>query len=274
MVFLVEITRSEQVWDDRMLTEERRNRLLDLVRQRGFASLPELTHEMQVSPSTIRRDLDYLEEMGSARRTHGGVFYTGPSPKLPHFDHRQQLEWDRKKRIAEMAASLVEDGDTILLDGGSTTYELAQQLVGRNLQIVTNSLPVATLFSSGGENDLVLIGGYVHQRTGVCLGPYANEMLKDLNVRRAFLSVAGINDRGCFNSNLLLVETEKEMMRVADEVIVVVDSTKFGHQSLALMWPLSDVDKMVVDADISQDWRSKICAAGVELCVAGLSDNG
>ena len=273
MTLLVGITRSEQDWEDRMLTEERRNRLLDLVRQRGFASLPELTHEMQVSSSTIRRDLDYLEEMGSARRTHGGVFYTGPSPKLPHFDHRQQLEWDRKKRIAEMAASLVEDGDTILLDGGSTTYELAQQLVGRNFQIVTNSLPVATLFSSGGENDLVLIGGYVHQRTGVCLGPYANDMLKDLSVRRAFLSVAGINDRGCFNSNLLLVETEKEMMRVADEVIVVVDSTKFGHQSLALMCPLSEVDRMVVDADISQDWRSKICAAGVELCVAGPSDN-
>ena len=72
-----------------MLTEERRNRLLELVRQRGFASLPELTREMQVSTSTIRRDLDYLEESGSAKRTHGGVFYTGPSPKLPHFDHRQ-----------------------------------------------------------------------------------------------------------------------------------------------------------------------------------------
>jgi DeoR/GlpR family transcriptional regulator of sugar metabolism len=257
-----------------MLTEERRNRLLELVRQRGFASLPELTREMQVSSSTIRRDLDYLEETGSARRTHGGVFYTGPSPKLPHFDHRQSCQWDRKKQIAQSASELIEDGDTVLLDGGSTTYELAQLLVGRALQIVTNSLPVATLFSSGGDCDLVLIGGYVHRRTGVCLGPYANQMLKNLSVRRAFLSVAGINDRGCFNSNLLLVETEQSMMRAADEVIVLADSTKFGHQSLALMCELSDVDKMVVDQDISQDWRSKIIAAGVDLLVGVPTDNG
>ncbi|MCP4193115.1 MAG: DeoR/GlpR transcriptional regulator [Planctomycetaceae bacterium] len=257
-----------------MLTEERRSRLLDLVRQRGFASLPELTSEMQVSSSTIRRDLDYLEETGSAKRTHGGVFYTGPTPKLPHFDQRQQMEWDRKKQIAQRAAELVEDGDTILLDGGSTTYEFAQLLVGRNLQIVTNSLPVATLFSSGGANDLILIGGYVHQRTGVCLGPYANRMVKELSVRRAFLSVAGINERGCFNSNLLLVETEQAMMSVADEVIVLADSTKFGHQSLALMCQLSDVDTLIADADLVQDWRSRICAAGVNLSVAGTTDNG
>jgi DeoR/GlpR family transcriptional regulator of sugar metabolism len=114
----------------------------------------------------------------------------------------------------------------------------------------------------------VLIGGYVHQRTGVCLGPYANLMLQQLSVQRAFLSVAGISQRGCFNSNLLLVETEQAMMRAADEVIVLADSTKFGHQSLALMCELSQVDTLVVDAEISQDWRSRILAAGVRLLVA------
>ena len=162
-------------------TEERRSRLLEVVRQRGFASLEELAVTMDVSSSTIRRDLDYLEETGEAKRTHGGVFYTGPSPKLPHFEQRQRFEWEKKKQIAACASQLVQDGDTILLDGGSTTYELAQRLVHRSLQVVTNSLPVATLFTSGANHDLVLIGGYVRQRTGVCLGPYANQMVRQLS---------------------------------------------------------------------------------------------
>lgn len=257
-----------------MQTEERRVRLLELVRQRGFASLEELATTLDVSASTVRRDLDQLEENGEAKRTHGGVFYTGPSPKLPHFDQRQRSEWGKKRQIAAAAAELVGEGDTILLDGGSTTYELAQQLVGRSLQVVTNSLPVANLFTSGGNNnDLVLIGGYLHQRTGVCLGPYANEMLQRLSVRRAFLSVAGISDRGCFNSNLLLVETEQAMMQSADEVIVLADSTKFGHQSLALLCQLRDITTIVVDNEISADWRSKIVATGINMIVAEEDDS-
>ena len=197
-----------------MFAEERRSRLLEMVRVRGFASLPDLANELQVSESTIRRDLDFLEETGSAQRTHGGVFYTGPSPKIQHFDQRQKAQWEKKRLIAEAAGRLIEDGDTVLLDGGSTTYELARVLVGRPLQVVTNSLPVANLFTSSDSADLVLIGGYVHARTGVSLGPYANQMLADLNVRRAVLSVAGITDGGYYNSNLLLVETERAMMQV------------------------------------------------------------
>ena len=254
------------------LTDERRSRLLELVRQHGFASLPDLAGELEVSESTIRRDLAHLEQTGEAKRTHGGAFYTGASPKLQHFDQRQQTHWEKKRLIAEAAAKLIEDGDTLLLDGGSTTYELARLLVGRPLQVVTNSLPVATLFTSS-DADLVMVGGYVHSRTGVSLGPYANEMLGDLNVRRAVLSVAGLNERGYYNSNLLLVETERAMMQAADEVIVVADSTKIGHTSLAHLAALGDIDTLVVDNEITEDWRSKLIAAGVTLIVAGPTDN-
>ena len=255
------------------LSEDRRNRLLELVRKRGFAALPDLVRDMDVSASTIRRDLDYLEDTGQAKRTHGGVFYTGPSPQLPHFEIRQQSQWDKKRAIASAAAELIEDGDTVLLDGGSTTYELARLLVGRAIQVVTVSLPVATLFTADSNCDLVLIGGYVHQRTGVCLGPYADEMLSRLSVRRAVLSVAGINDRGCFNSNLLLVDTEKAIMKSAEEVIIVADSTKFGHQSLAHLCDLSAANKIVVDEGLSNEWRKKVISTGVELIIAPDENN-
>ena len=228
----------------------------------------ELAEQLGVSESTVRRDIEVLEESGSAKRTHGGVLYTGPSPKFPHFEERQPAQWDKKRAIAERAAQLVEDGDSVLLDGGSTTYEVARLLVGRPLQIVTNSLPVANLFASVANTDLVLLGGYVYPRTGVMLGPYANHVLAELSVRRTILSVAGLNERGYFNNNVLLVETERAMLRAADEAIVVADSSKFGRQSLAHLAPLSDVGRLVVDSDATPYWREKIRAAGVELIVA------
>ena len=257
-----------------MITEQRRDRLLEVIRQRGFASLNDLASELAVSESTVRRDLDYLEDVGTAKRTHGGAFYTGPSPQLPHFRIRQEQQWDKKKQIATRAAELVEDGDVILLDGGSTTYELAQRLIDRHIQVVTNSLPVANLFTTSSNVDLILVGGYVHLRTGVSLGPYANEMLASLNVRKAFLSVAGISERGFFNGNLLLVETERAMLTAADEAIILTDSTKLGRQSLALLCELGEVSKVVVDNEITEDWRSRILASGTEVLVAGATDNG
>ncbi len=250
------------------IVEERRSRLLELVRERGFAALPDLAELLTVSESTVRRDLEALEESGQAKRTHGGVFYTGASPKLPHFDQLQPAHWDKKRAIARKTAELISDGDTVLLDGGTTTYEVARLLVGRPVQIVTNSLPTANLFASNANNDLVLLGGYVYPRTGVSLGPYTNEMLARLNVRRTILSVAGINERGYYNSNLLLVETEQAMMRAAEEVIVVADSTKFGHQSLAHLTSLDEVDQLVVDDGITSEWKQKITAGGVRLTIA------
>ena len=112
-----------------MLAEERRSRLLELVRVRRFASLTELAKELQVSESTIRRDLDQLEEQGSATRIHGGVLYTGQSPNLPHFEARQPTKWAEKRAIARRTAELIDNGDTVLLDGGTTTYEVARMPV-------------------------------------------------------------------------------------------------------------------------------------------------
>ena len=255
------------------VAQQRREQLLEMIRMRGFASLPEMAEKLEVSESTLRRDLENLESDGKAQRTHGGAFYTGPTPKLPHFDRRQSAQWEKKKQIALRTAELVDDGDTVLLDGGSTTYEVARCLVGRPLQVVTNSLPVANLFSGAGAGDLVMIGGYLHGSTGVLIGPYAVQMLAGLDVRRTILSVGGVSERGYYNSNLLLVELEQAMMRVADEVIIVADSTKFGHKSLARMCGLGDIHHLVVDNEISEDWRSKILAAGVKLLIAGTTDN-
>ena len=251
---------------------ERRGRLLDLIRVRGFAALEELVRELGVSESTIRRDLDALEEQGAAKRTHGGVLYAGGMPRLAEFDERQPSHWAAKRAIAVKAAEVITDGETVLLDGGTTTYEVARLLVGRSLQVVTNSLPVANLFASESRTDLVLLGGYVSPRTGVCLGPYANELLARLHVTTTILSAAGIADEGLFNAHLLLAETEQAMLRAAGRVVVVADSSKFGQKSLTLVSPLDAIDVVVSDNGLPDDWRRKIAAAGSQLIVAQVAD--
>jgi len=255
-------------------SETRRTKLCDLIQSRGFASLGELADTLQVSESTVRRDLDYLESTGSARRTHGGVFWTGGSDTLRVFETRRDTDWSAKTAIGQMAAALVEDHDTILLDGGSTTYELARHLVGRPLQVVTNSLPVAHLLSSSESIDLVMIGGCVRGRTAVAIGPMADSMLHSINVGKAFLSVAGITDRGYFNSNMMLVESEKAMLSSADRAIVVADSSKFGKVSLSRLCGLHEVHAVVTDSHLDSKWKEHLALAGTEVVLAAPSGEG
>jgi DeoR family transcriptional regulator, fructose operon transcriptional repressor len=250
---------------------KRRSRLLDLIRVRGFASIDEIVCELGVSESTARRDLDVLEEQGTARRTHGGVVYAGGSGPGGDFG-QQPTHWAAKQAIAKRAVEEIAAGETVLLDGGTTTYEVARLLVGRSLQVVTNSLPVANLFVSELRTDLVLLGGYVSPRTGVCLGPYANELLGRLHVTTTVLSAAGISAEGLFNAHLLLAETEQAMLKAAGRVIVVADSSKFGRKSLTLVAALAEIDLVISDGDLSARWQQEITAAGPKLLLADVAE--
>ena len=250
------------------VTETRRDRLRELVQSHGFISLGELAESLEVSESTVRRDLEQLEQDGVARRTHGGVFWTGESSTMRVFRTRRDDRWPAKRAIGVAAAELIEDHDTILLDGGSTTYELARQLVGRPLQVVTNSLPVAHLLSSSDSIDLVMIGGCVRGRTAVAIGPMTDSMLASINVGKAFLSVAGVTERGYFNSDMMLVESEKAMLAAADQAIVVADSSKFGKVSLSRLCGLHEVHAAVSDGAIESGWKQRLESAGVQLILA------
>jgi len=252
-----------------VLVEERRQRVLDLVSERGFVALGEIARAVNASESTVRRDLDYWHQQGLLKRTHGGAVVKDDPQTLPALEERSARELEEKRQIAQAAAARIQDGDAVLLDGGTTTLEVARLLVGRSLQIVTNSLPIANLFASSRETDLVMLGGYVYPRTGVALGPLTVRMMQDVHVHQTVLSTAGITAKGLFNSNMLLVETERQMMRCADEVVVVADHTKVGKQALAHLCELSAIDTLIVDRGITPEQRQLIEPAGVRLIVAG-----
>lgn len=255
--------------DVTVIVEERRQKVLDLVTQRGFISLSELSKEIEASESTIRRDLDFWDKQGVLRRTHGGAAYLVDGQTLPPLDERTSRQTSEKQAIARAAVARSQDGDAILIDGGTTTLEVARLLVGRPVQIVTNSLPIANLFANSRETDLVILGGYVYPRTGVALGPLTVRMLEEVHVHQTILSCSGITAKGLFNSNLLLVETQRQMMRAADEVVVVADHTKFGKQSLAFLCEQSAIDTLIVDAGLKEAQRQLIDETQVRLVVAG-----
>ncbi|MCI0738605.1 MAG: DeoR/GlpR family DNA-binding transcription regulator [Gemmataceae bacterium] len=253
-----------------MLVEERRQRVLDLLSEKGFVSLADLAKEVEASDSTLRRDLEFWEQRGVIRRTHGGAVFA-PDNSLPALEERSQRELEEKKLIAKAAAGRIKDGDALLLDGGTTTLEVARLLVGRRLQIVTNSLPIANLFGNSRETDLVILGGFVYPKTGVALGPLTMKMMEEIHVHQTILSVGGITAKGLFNSNLLLVETELGMMRCADEVVVVADHTKVGRQALAFLCELSAIDTLIVDHSLSAQQRELLNQNDMRVLVAGPS---
>ncbi len=133
---------------------------------------------------------------------------------------------------------------------------------------MTNSLPVANLFAASERTDVVFLGGQVHHRTGITLGPHAVQMLKGIRVQKSILSVAGIDRRGYYNSNLLLVETERAMMQCADQTIVVADSGKFGRSSLVQLCDLDQIQRIVVDDELSEEWQGELRQAGVAVSLA------
>lgn len=248
-----------------MLTEERRQKVLEIIKEKGFVSLGELSLHLSCSESTLRRDLEHWDQLGHIKRTHGGAMFTGEQLVMPAFEERVTEALEEKRLIARAALDLISDGSVILLDGGTTTFELARLLTGRSLQVVTNSLPIANGLSSRREIDLILLGGYIYPKTGVALGPLTIAQLERIHVRQAFIGVSGITPKGLFNSNLLLVETERAMMRSADEVIVLADHGKLDRTALAHLCPLSDISTLIVDPQLSPEQEAWLAKAGVRL---------
>ena len=135
--------------------------------------------------------------------------------------------------------------------------------------MVTNSLPIVNVLMILQQTELIVIGGFLYPKTGVNLGPIAVAALKSIHARRLFVSAGGITSAGLFNSNALLVETERQMIEAAEEVIVVSDSSKLGHSALAELCPLESVDRLMIDEGIRDEWRQIVQRAGIELTVRG-----
>ena len=252
-----------------MITDQRRAKILRIAEERGFVSLQDLVDLLGASESTVRRDLEFLDQHGQLQRTRGGAAYAGDS--LTDFDSRQNRASVEKRKIAARTAELVKPGETVLLDGGTTTLEVARCLYGKPLQVVTNSLPIAQLLMNSDGVELIFVGGYVYPKTGVALGDQAIAALKEINVGRLVMSAGGVTQDGLFNSNALLVETERQMIESAQHITLVADSSKFGQPALSQLCPLSAVNEIVTDDGLSAEWQTELQQNGIRVEVVECS---
>lgn len=256
-----------------MLIAQRQSRLEELLAQRGMCDLETLSAQLDVSQSTVRRDIELLESRGLVKRTHGGVIWLGQSSASstarPYaFDSRRTYQTEAKTKIAAAARTLVQPNQTILIDGGTTTFQFAQNLAGLPLAIVTNSLPIADLFINDDNVELLLTGGLLYPKYGVLLGPNVEHTLDTLHAHTLFLSVGGINAGVLFNQNLLLVQAEQKMMQRSQRIVLLADSSKFGQQSLVQLCKLDQIDVVVADERLPDDHRQQVRDAGCELLIA------
>jgi DeoR family transcriptional regulator, fructose operon transcriptional repressor len=255
-----------------MTADERRQQLSEFLARRGYVDLSLLVTELAVSESTVRRDLSALEEEGVVRRTHGGAVFVSDRFAALNYADREGTAVTEKEAIGRIAAGLVKDGQTILLDGGTTTFQVARNLLARSLQVVTNSLPIANLLHSASSIELILIGGYIYPRTGVALGPYAQQMLSSLHVDTAIMGIAGITEDSLYNANVLMVDAELQMMRSAGEVVLVADSSKFGKRALARLGGWEMIDRVVSDGALDARWQEVVRNAGAEMILANVEE--
>jgi DeoR/GlpR family transcriptional regulator of sugar metabolism len=190
-----------------------------------------------------------------------------------NFAAREATAAAEKAAIGRAAAELVAEDETVVLDAGTTTFQVARALGGRSLQVVTNSLPIANVLASEARIELVFVGGFIYPRTGAALGPLANEVLARVHANKAVMGCAGINEDGLYNANTLMVESQRRMVEAADEVIVVADHTKFGKRALARLMDLSEIDRLVTDAEPDAAWRRRFDDHGVQVIVAAAPEN-
>jgi DeoR family transcriptional regulator, fructose operon transcriptional repressor len=257
-----------------MLIPERQDRTRQLIEQHGVVSLDRLIAELSVSASTVRRDLDVMEKQGLVRRVHGGVIWqrdAGKPSESGHtyaFGQRLSQQTEAKRRIAKAAAGLVLPGQTILLDGGTTVFFLAEHLIGSSLQIVTNSLAIAELFADDDRIELILVGGLLYPKHGVLLGPIAEKALDELHASTLFFSVAGAHGGTLYNQNQLMVQAELKMMRQSQRRVLLLDSEKFDRKALSKLCDLSAISTVITDQPPTGELATQIEKAGCELIVA------
>ncbi len=235
-----------------MLAHLRRQKIVDLIKEDGSAKVIQLARVFKVTEVTIRQDLEKLEKEGLIYREHGGAYLKNLKENIQSFAPLNTENMDKKSAIGMKAASMVESGDTIILDSGSTTSEIAKNLKGKKgLTVITNALNIAMLLGADSGIEVIVTGGEFKPPTLSLTGQKAADFFGNIHVDKLFLATAGISLRsGLTYPSLSDIAVKKAMIDAADITYLVADSTKMGKNSLASLGALSLIDYIITDEGI------------------------
>lgn len=246
---------------------ERREQLLHFVETHQRATIAEICDEFLVSPATVRRDLETLEQEGKLRRFHGGALAIRSAPPEPPFVERSGAQAEEKRRIGRAAAALVQDGEAILLGSGTTVLEVARNLrQHQDLTVVTNSLLVMNMLADVPSVTLVGLGGILRPTEKSLIGHLTELTLNELRVQKVIMGIRAVDlDAGITNDYLPETQTDRKILGISRELILVADHTKCGRTSSVFLAPLDVVHTFVTDTDTPVEFTSALRDLGVQV---------
>ena len=260
-------TRDTLMPSNGLLNEERRREILAVLHRDGRVLVKDLARHFRISQRTIRKDLEFLDGQGVIQRTHGGALPVQGGALLdPTLREKEKLHRKQKMQIAQAAASLVEEGQSVLLDSGTTTTAIARALKDMaQLTVITNALNIAAELA-GTHIEVILTGGMLRKNSFSLVGPLAERNLRQLSADVLFLGVDGFDTKaGLFTPNLLESEVNRAMVEVSRRTIAVCDSSKFGRRSLCNIMPVTAVQEVITDKQIPKEDLHALKEAGVKV---------
>lgn len=249
-----------------MITYERRQSLLDILRKQPGLRVSEMAKTLDVSEGTVRNDLDALEEEGRLRRVHGGAVLNDQNQfQSNSFVRRYNQNVAAKLAIAREAALLVMDGDSILLDASSTSYYLARALSGRNrLRVMTNGFEVARELAQNTSNTVILIGGVVSNDSSSVTGLLSEQIIAEMHTEKAFFSCSGFSiERGMTEVHFEEAQLKRKAIESSKQIIALIDSSKFGKEDLTPFARPMQITHLFTDSDISDEWKIRLQRANI-----------
>ncbi len=252
---------------DGLLAEERRMQIVQIVRSAGCVKVNELARKFNTSAVTIRNDLNELHQRGLVQRSHGGAILPDKILRESPLYERLKSHSEEKQRIGAMAATMIHDGETIILDSGTTTLEIARQIKKKqNLQIITNGINIAAELLDARDAEVIIVGGTVRKESASISGHFSEEMLGQWSADKMFLSGTGCDlDFGVSGANLEETMVNKAMLRISREIILVADASKFSKRSMSRIVPFSEIDTVISDTSLSEEIQVKLRAQGCNL---------
>ena len=253
-----------------MVNHKRRKRLLKLLAEHHSVTVQQLVDSLNASPATVRRDISWLAARNLLTRTRGGAENLQQKKKSfalssETFQNNIQCYAERKRAIARYACSMCSDGETIIINGGTTTFMMAEFLVDKQLKILTNSFLMAERLLVSSENEIILPGGKVYREQNVILSPFDNDITQHHYAAKMFMSVYGLSLLGLMEADPLLIQAEKRLISQAEELIVLADSSKFAKKAGLILCGLNRVSTVVTDTNATDNAVQLLEQSGVKV---------
>jgi DeoR family ulaG and ulaABCDEF operon transcriptional repressor len=255
-----------------MHERERHRLILRAVGERPVVTVTQLVDMLDVSEATIRRDINALDQDGKLRRIRGGAEALHPVSNQsllgrPFFVSKT-MKVMQKSAIAAKAVEMCSAGDSIVIHGGSTTYQMAPLLKSRKMQILTNSFLLAEFLIKHSENNVVLPGGTIYREQNIILSPFESDVIHNFYASKAFVGAQGINAMGLMESDPLIIQSEQRLIEQAEKLVVMIDSSKFSQRSNMFLCRLDRIDTLITDDGIRDEDRTMLDKAGVNVVIA------